>query len=47
MLKPKEPRFLLDKRYILFAVGLLSLSEPEKALRIFKKYVTELSPAEE
>ena len=47
VLKPTEPRFLLDKRYILFAVGLLSLSEPEKALRIFKKYVTELSPAEE
>ncbi len=44
VLKPKEPRYLLDKRYILFAVGLLSLSEPEKALRIFKKYVTELTP---
>ena len=47
ILKPKAPRFLLDKRYILFAVGLLSLSEPEKALRIFKKYVTELAPAGE
>ena len=44
VLKPKEPRYLLDKRYILFAVGLLSLSEPEKALRIFKKYVEELTP---
>ena len=42
VLKPKEPRFLLDRRYILFAVGLLSLSEPEKALRIFKKYITVL-----
>ena len=45
VLKPREPRFLLDSRYILFAVGLLSLSEPEKALRIFKKYVKELAPA--
>ncbi len=47
ILKPKGPRFLLDKRYILFAVGLLSLSEPEKALRIFKKYMVELAPAGE
>lgn len=42
ILKPKEPKFLLDRRYILFAVGLLSLSEPEKALRIFRKYVSEI-----
>ena len=46
VLKPRAPRFLLDSRYILFAVGLLSLSEPEKALRIFKKYVRELAPPE-
>ncbi len=43
VLKPKEPRYLLDRRYILFAVGLLSLTEPEKALRIFKKYVEVLA----
>jgi len=43
VLKPKNPRFLLDRRYILFAIGLLSLSEPEKALRIFKKYVSAIS----
>ena len=43
VLKPKDPGFLLDRRYILFAVGLLSLTEPEKALRIFKKYVRRLS----
>ncbi len=42
VLKPKAPKYLLDERYILFAVGLLSLSEPEKALRIFKKYVRTL-----
>ena len=39
ILKPKAPKYLLDEKYILFAVGLLSLSEPEKAIRIFKKYV--------
>ncbi len=42
VLKPRSPRYLLDRRYILFAVGLLSLTEPEKALRIFKKYVVPL-----
>ena len=42
ILKPREPKFLLDGRYILFAVGLLNLTEPEKALRIFKKYVRRL-----
>ncbi len=42
VLKPREADFLLDGRYILFAIGLLSLSEPEKALRIFKKYMVKL-----
>ena len=42
VLTPREPRYLLDERYILFAVGLLSLSEPEKAIRIFRKYVKAL-----
>lgn len=42
VLKPRSPSFLLDRRYILFAIGLLSLSEPEKALRIFKKYMVKL-----
>jgi uncharacterized protein (TIGR01319 family) len=40
ILAPREPRFLLDSRYILFAVGLLAQSEPAKALRIVKKYIT-------
>ncbi|MCL2201783.1 MAG: methylaspartate mutase accessory protein GlmL [Oscillospiraceae bacterium] len=39
VLMPKEPKFALDHRYILFAVGLLSLEEPEKALSIAKKYI--------
>jgi len=42
ILKPADPSYYLDKKYILFAVGLLSLTEPEKALRIFKKYMVRL-----
>jgi uncharacterized protein (TIGR01319 family) len=42
-LAPRAPRYMLDRRYILFAVGLLAQSEPAKALRIAKKYLTELS----
>jgi uncharacterized protein (TIGR01319 family) len=39
LLKPKAPRMALDKHYILFALGLLSQSEPAKALRLMHKYV--------
>ena len=42
VLKPAEPRFFLDRRYILFAIGLLSLEDKEKAIRIFKKYMEKL-----
>ncbi len=42
ILKPVSPSYYLDRRYILFAVGLLSLTEPEKALRIFRKYMVRL-----
>lgn len=42
ILKPKAPVLYLDSRYILFAIGLLSRSEPEKALRIIKKYLTRI-----
>ena len=42
ILKPKLPSYILDKNYILFAIGLLSFTEPEKALRIFKKNMTTL-----
>jgi uncharacterized protein (TIGR01319 family) len=42
ILKPKQPRYILDKSYILYAIGLLSFTEPEKALRIFKKNMTAL-----
>ena len=42
LLKPKAPRMLLDKHYILFALGLLAQSEPAKALRLMEKYVAPL-----
>ncbi|MDI3534108.1 MAG: hypothetical protein PWQ82_473 [Thermosediminibacterales bacterium] len=37
ILKPKKPAFLLDKLYILSAMGLLSKHYPSTALRIMKK----------
>ena len=39
ILNPINPDFLLDEEYILFAIGLLSQSEPDKALKIAKKYL--------
>ena len=42
ILKPNPSRFLLDEKYIMFAIGLLSQTEPEKALRIVKKYLREM-----
>lgn len=42
VLAPAAPRFMLDTRYILFAIGLLSRSEPEAALRIAGKYLKTL-----
>jgi uncharacterized protein (TIGR01319 family) len=42
ILAPRDPRYALDSKYILFAVGLLAQSEPVKALRIAKKYLTYL-----
>lgn len=36
-LKPKDPEFFIDGRYILYAIGLLCEIAPEKALRIAKK----------
>jgi uncharacterized protein (TIGR01319 family) len=38
-LKPRNPELLIDKNYILYAVGLLSQTEPEKALKLAKKYL--------
>lgn len=41
-LKPQRPKFMLDKTYILSAMGLLSEEHPDKAVRIMKKYLVEL-----
>jgi uncharacterized protein (TIGR01319 family) len=38
-LKPQNPVYYIDEQYILYAVGLLGQVEPEKALRIMKKYM--------
>jgi uncharacterized protein (TIGR01319 family) len=42
VLKPGNPRLWLDKKYILAAMGLLAEIDPVKALRIMKKYLSEL-----
>lgn len=40
--KPKKPAFLLDKRYIMASMGLLSSADPELALELMKKEVVTL-----
>jgi uncharacterized protein (TIGR01319 family) len=42
-LKPQNPGYLLDKTYILSAMGLLAEDYPDMAVRIMKKYLVELS----
>jgi uncharacterized protein (TIGR01319 family) len=42
LLKPKSPQFFLDNEYIMYAGGLLSTVDPEKAFLFLKKYVKEL-----
>lgn len=37
LLKPAQPRFMLDKTYILYALGLLSGQYPHRALHVAKK----------
>ena len=41
-LKPKYPKYLLDEKYILSAMGLLSEEMPNTAVRIMKKYMVEI-----
>ena len=43
-LRPQHPQYLLDKDYILAAMGLLSEIDPLLALRIMKKHITEIQP---
>ncbi|MFH1652355.1 MAG: glutamate mutase L, partial [Chloroflexota bacterium] len=42
-LRPAAPRFFIDERYILFAVGLLAEISPGAALRVMKKNLKEVS----
>ena len=41
-LKPQNPKFYIDKHYVLYGIGLLSSSYPDQALRIAKKYLQAL-----
>ena len=41
-LKPKSPRFFVDKHYLLFAGGLLSTVAPEAAIRILRDQLKEV-----
>lgn len=38
-LKPKQPKYLLDKKYIFGSMGLLSAIDAELALTIMKKEI--------
>jgi uncharacterized protein (TIGR01319 family) len=42
ILKPKNPILYLDEQYILYAIGLLSQSEPRTALLLAKKYLKQI-----
>jgi uncharacterized protein (TIGR01319 family) len=42
VLRPKEADLRLDSGYVLYAMGLLSASEPEKALRLMKQAIARL-----
>lgn len=41
-LKPQDPKFLVDKTYILSSMGLLAQEYPDLAVRILKKYLVEV-----
>lgn len=41
-LRPQNPTFYLDERYLLYAVGLLSEKDPARALKLGKKYLKRL-----
>jgi uncharacterized protein (TIGR01319 family) len=42
VLRPENPKFYIDEQYLLFAVGLLSQSEPAKALALARKYLKKI-----
>ena len=39
-LRPRAPRLLVDRDYLLYACGLLSAVEPEAALELALKHLT-------
>ncbi|MCQ9625398.1 MAG: methylaspartate mutase accessory protein GlmL [Cetobacterium somerae] len=41
-LKPENPKFMVDKTYILSSMGLLAQKEPDLAIKIMKKYLIEV-----
>jgi len=41
-LRPRDPKKFLDASYQLYAVGLLSESRPDVALKLFQRYVTQV-----
>jgi len=41
-LRPRNPKTLVDKTYILSSMGLLAQDYPDKAVRIMKKYLVEV-----
>lgn len=42
LLKPKNPNYLLDKKYILSAMGLLAMVNENMAVRMLKKYIVKI-----
>ena len=43
VLRPKNPRVFVDSSYLLYAVGLLSQTYPDVALRVFKRNMSPLA----
>lgn len=41
-LRPRNPKYIIDRTYILSAMGLLAEDYPDKAVRIMKKYLVEV-----
>jgi len=41
-LRPAHPKFMVDQKYIMAAMGLLSQKEPLLALKILKKYTVKI-----
>ena len=42
ILSPRQPNCFLDRRYIFWAAGLLTESEPEAGLKLLKQYLVPL-----